>query len=467
MRTSNRCLLAGFGLWVLLGASSFAADFVVDAVDKGVPHDGVTDATDALQSVMDTCADRGGGIVRLPTGDYIFRGHLEIPSNVTLQGVFCAPSAWSQGSGTTMNVFEGRGTEDGPPFILLSENATLEGVTIFYPEQGDETIVAYPWCVAGNGRDNVSVQDCLLVNPYQAIDLASRNSGRHLISRVYGYPLRRGISVDKCYDVGRIDNVHFWPFWEGALSGPVARYVQANGEAFIFGRTDWQYVLNTFCFGYRAGYRFVETPDGTCNGNFLGIGADSANIAVQVDQCSPIGLQIANGEFVAFAGDNPAELVVDAANIGTILFSNCSFWGGASNCARIAGKGFASFQQCNFLEWDAGKKGDACIQTTGGRLTVNACRFEQPKLAIDIKEGTQGAIITSNLFGKAKAVHIAGCVPVEMGDNADTGEDDKSLVSGGSLGAPDDANRPKDSPIPVLGMCAALIGMSRRRAAGC
>ena len=51
----------------------------------------------------------------------------------------------------------------------------------------------------------------------------------------------------------------------------------ANGEAFVFGRTDWQYVFNTFCYGYRVGYRFIETKEGMCNGNFLGIGADDCD----------------------------------------------------------------------------------------------------------------------------------------------------------------------------------------------
>ena len=37
------------------------------------------------------------------------------------------------------------------------------------------------------------------------------------------------------------------------------QWQQEHGEAFIFGRSDWQYVLNTFCFGYNIGYKFVQT----------------------------------------------------------------------------------------------------------------------------------------------------------------------------------------------------------------
>ena len=39
-------------------------------------------------------------------------------------------------------------------------------------------------------------------------------------------------------------------------------------------RTDWEYVFNTFAFGYAIGYHFIETSTGSMNGNFLGIGSD-------------------------------------------------------------------------------------------------------------------------------------------------------------------------------------------------
>ena len=45
-----------------------------------------------------------------------------------------------------------------------------------------------------------------------------------------------------------------------------------HGRAFVFARTDWEYVLNTFSFGYAIGYHFIASNEGSCNGNFLGIG---------------------------------------------------------------------------------------------------------------------------------------------------------------------------------------------------
>ncbi|MBM3859568.1 MAG: hypothetical protein FJ395_07960 [Verrucomicrobia bacterium] len=68
--------------------------------------------------------------------------------------------------------------------------------------------------------------------------------------------------------------------------------------AFELARTDWHYVFNTFCFGYGIGYKFSETKAGSANGNFLGLGADSCERAVVVEQAQAPGLLITNGEFV-------------------------------------------------------------------------------------------------------------------------------------------------------------------------
>ena len=58
---------------------------------------------------------------------------------------------------------------------------------------------------------NPAVLDVEFLNPYNGID-ASQNE-RHLIRDVQGQPLRRGIFVDEIYDIGRIEDVHFNPWW--------------------------------------------------------------------------------------------------------------------------------------------------------------------------------------------------------------------------------------------------------------
>jgi len=228
--------------------------------------------------------------VYAPPGRYLFRGTLDVPVGVSLQGSYlCVPSHTGirdKGQtkpgedGTALFVMSGREKEDGKPFLTLNSNSSVNGLCIFYPEQDAGSIpAAYPWTIAMRGK-NPAVQDVELLNPYLGID-ASQNE-RHNIRNVTGQPLRRGIWVDAIYDIGRIENVHFNPWWSSR--GKAYDWQMKNGEAFVFGRADWEYVLNTFCFGYHIGYKFVETSAGGCNGNYVGIGADDCNRAILVEQ---------------------------------------------------------------------------------------------------------------------------------------------------------------------------------------
>ncbi len=145
-----------------------------------------------------------------------------------------------------------------------------------------------------------------------------------------------------------------------------------NGEAFILGRADWEYVLNTFCYGYRVGYKFVHTGTGECNGNFLGIGADNCNRAILVEQSAPYGLLITNGEFTSFTGDDPTMVEVLETNNGVVRFSNSAFWGPCNQIAKIAGQGTVGFSDCTFVEWhkDRAAIQVVCWQRTDSWLRV-------------------------------------------------------------------------------------------------
>jgi hypothetical protein len=386
--------------------------------DFGAVGDGKTDDTAAVQKALDTATKAGGGIVMMPRGNYRIATHLLVPDNVTLQGVFTVPTAWSQMKGTTLLAEEGKGHEDGPPFISLALNATIKGLTVFYPGQSMDAITPYPWCVGCTGADNPSIVDCLLVNPYRAVDFATHNSGRHYIRGLYGQPLRTGIAVDKCYDVGRIENVHFWPFWGWDGHPKIQDFMRQNAEAFVFGRTDWEYVLNTFVLGYKIGYHFIATKDGPCNGNFMGIGSDGSVIAVQVDQCEPFGLLITNGEFVSMLEPEPTEVVVSASNTGVVQFNNCAFWGPSDKCATIRGTGAVSFVQCNFQYWDRANKGLPAIDCLGGELTVSSCAFRRPSPGVILGPAVKTAVIYGNTFAGKAQVTNQSAGDVQIGLNA-------------------------------------------------
>lgn len=377
---------------------------VFDVHDYGAKGDGQTDDTAAFQKALDAAGQAGGGTVLAGRGNFFFAGHLTVPSAVTLSGIWKSVPAHvglrdkgfakPTDDGTTFLVTENEGNEDGPGFITLHENGTLNGVVIYYPRQPTNAEPkAYPWSIVMRGK-NPAVLDVELLNSYNGID-ASRNE-RHLIRNVSGQPLRRGIYVDDIMDIGRIENVHFNPWWSWR---PVIRqWQQEHGEAFIIGRSDWQYMLDTFCFGYNIGYKFIHTRAGVCNGNFLGLGADDCFTAVSVEDSAPYALLICNGEFVSFHGPDPTMVRVSETNRGVVRFSNCAFWGPCNQIARIAGRGTVGFSDCTFCDWDHHNDNRAALQVSGGSVLVRGCEFRADKPQIELGPDVRRAIISDNLI---------------------------------------------------------------------
>ena len=407
----KRIVLAGFVLLAVAGVACGGtnSDFY-PVQDFGAHADGKTDDTAAFQKALDTAGQAGGGVVYAARGNYYFTGHLNVPRGVTLKGVWESvpshnglrnhssnhPGDRPTDDGTTFMVTENQGSEDGAPFITLHDNATLKGVVLYYPDQKPKgPPIPYPWAIAMRGA-NPAVLSVELLNPYNGID-ASHNE-RHLIRDVQGQPLRRGVFVDAIYDIGRIEDVHFNPWW--SYDPELTRWQEANGEAFIFGRSDWQYVYNTFCFAYSCGYKFIKTKAGVCNGNFLGIGADDCNTAVKVEDSAPFGLLISNGEFTSFHGDQPTMVRVETNNVGVVRFVNCAFWGPCRQIANIAGRGTVGFSDCTFVQWDGASEGCSAIEASGGSVMVRGCEFQQNKPHITLGENVRHAVVSDNLAPK-------------------------------------------------------------------
>lgn len=391
-----------FGAVAFAGAAPDPDHYSV--LDFGAKADGKTDDTAAVQKALDAAAAAGGGVVYAPRGNYFFAGHLEVGQGVALEGVWQSvpshPGLRNNGApkptdgGTTFLVTENAGNEQGAPFIKLSGNSTLKGVVLFYPNQvPDDVPRPYPYAIAIRG-DNSAVLSVELLNPYNGID--ATHAGRHLIRDVQGQPLRRGIYVDAIYDIGRIEDVHFNPWW--SMKPKLFQWQQSNGEAFIFARSDWEYVFNTFCFGYKTGYSFIKTQFGVCNGNFLGIGADDCFAAVDVEDSARFGLLINNGEFTSFHGPDPTMIQVRTNNTGAVRFQNCAFWGPCNQIAKIAGRGTVGFSDCTFVQWDRNREGRHAIQAESGNLIVDGSEFQEDKPQVELGENVRHATITGNIF---------------------------------------------------------------------
>lgn len=396
----------------------------------GAVGDGQTDCTKAIQSAIDAASETGG-VVLVPVGHWLCRGNLEVKMGVHLVGFNQAPQSWEPASGSILLPMAGRGDESGPAFIEMRTSTSLKGVTIYYPEQQVDDIRPYPWTIQIRGNParasevsfDSTVENVTLINSYNGIRAGPTENGRHRLFQINGCVLRRGILVEGTGDIGRIDNVQFHShFWANkAFAGNwnhVFAYMQQHLEAFVFGRTDWEYVNHTFVFPAKVGYRFIESReggawDGACNGQLSGIGADACDTCLLIEALQPQGLQIVNGLFNAHRVGRSTQIVVEPGCSGNIRFVNCGFWGPVLHNATLRGSNFVSFSDCYFSNDNQTDPGFAIV-AEDGKLQVQNCTFDarskqrkpghawneqerriQPG-GIYLKRGLRGAIIRGN-----------------------------------------------------------------------
>lgn len=367
--------------------------------------DSITDDTQAIQSALDA-AGKIGGRVYLPPAKYLIKGSLQVPPGVSVIGSADMPQYSDPLMGTILLATGGRDNENAPALFEIGSSSSVSGLTVYYPEQLVTDIRPYPWTFHLQGTDN-TLENVTLINSYNGIKIGSEPNHRHRILSIFGCVLRRGLQVDNCTDIGRVENVqfhgHWW--WAKSVKGDsklVNDFMIKNLEAFIFGRTDWEYVNNTFVFPVNIGYRFIKTKAGACNGQFLGIGADMAQRCIVVDQIQPMGLLITNGQFVAFEGENPIEVEIAPTCTGNVRLVNCAFWGPAVQNVVSHSQSFLSLSDCYFsvsgssLNKAAFSKIAPLVEADGGRLQVRGCSFTGEKPSIGIHKGVISAIIAEN-----------------------------------------------------------------------
>ncbi|KAH3763196.1 Pectate lyase superfamily protein [Pelomyxa schiedti] len=348
--------------------------------------DGASDDTAAIQSALNSVGASGGGIVFLPAGNYAIYSHLTIPPDTTLKGVASAPSrscgTLTEVHGTTLFAYEGKGSDAGTPFIFLQgSNSGVEGFSIFYPEQIEANPpYSYPWTIGGSG-DDLSVQNMLLLNSYQGIDFATNPCGRHWIRAVYGQPLKTGIVVDQCYDIGRIMDIHFWPFW--SMSDAIFKYQHDNAV-----------VEDVFSWGYNIGMQFAQSANGACNGQFTDINFDDVDIGLDIQTTQEPGIIFDNLN-LANAGDGSHKIGVWGHNgDSSVVIRGASVWGVFNQFVLWQSAGHILVSASLINSWNSAYP---AIQIDSGRAMIQGNYFHDVVgTAIKIGSGTDRVMVTDN-----------------------------------------------------------------------
>jgi hypothetical protein len=362
----------------------------------GATGNGTNDDTAAIQAALNAAGGNGGGVVFLPRGNYLVSSHLLVPAQTSLVGVWRAVTAYSQYLGTTLLAVENAGTNAGVPFITLQgDNSTLEGVTIYYPNQvANNPPTPYPFAIGGGGGNNITIQNVLLVNPYQGIDLATYGCPRHFVRSVYGQPLLIGIAVDQCYDIGRIMDIHFWPFWTQNTN--IQAFQSAHAVTFDFMRTDWEVVQDVFSWGYSIGARFRASANGSMNGQMSNVNFDNVDIGLQLSDTQPYAVHISNLN-IANAGGGTNHIAIQGLPGASALNVNgASFWGSLYQPVSWNNSGLLTLSNARFLSWASTLQ---AVNIISGRAIIQGNYFtDNVGVAIRVGTGTDRVMILGNML---------------------------------------------------------------------
>ena len=137
----------------------------------------------------------------------------------------------------------------------------------------------------------------------------------HLIRNVFACPLKIGVYIDQCTDIGRIENVHFNPnFWTrmalkpGFSGGDIKAYLEKNLVGFKIGKTDWEFISNSFVIFPKIGFHFDDFGHGPGNAVITQSGSDICPVAVRVDRTQAhAGVEFANAQFMVHLEVGAAE----------------------------------------------------------------------------------------------------------------------------------------------------------------
>jgi len=376
-------------------------------------NNGSNNVTKIFQKAIDDAAFNGGAVIFVPAGHYRFDGTLTLRETVILRGEWINPEENNcKTEGTVFDIYSGRGNDktNAPPFLSLERGSGVKNLSFWYPEQtiqqSNFSTIPYPWTVKCNTADkngnNTAIINVTFVNSYKAIKIGPEWNELHYIKNVYGTPLKSGIEMDFTTDIGRIYNLHFAPkYWAKSKlkNAPkekiIRKFLRENAIAVTIGRSDWEYMYDTFIDSYNIAVRIIKSDHGKPNGAICNLFVSDANIGILIDAADKSGYLVANSK-INVTGTNSYCVYIDKELNSAILFNTCEFGGNPSKIIYGGGEdSHLSFQNCTFKDK---KNKNADIEIKGGTIAVIDSVFEGKALHFNLGKKVICAQILDNKY---------------------------------------------------------------------
>lgn len=378
-----------------------ARALLFNVCDYGAQADGQvpvpSDNTASFRKALLAAQSAGGGTVYVPAGIYRLNGTLVVPTGVELRGCFDAPHH-TQAKGTVLFTTQGRGNKDGAPFISLAPGSGVRGLTVYYPDQKIDQVVAYPWTFRSMGAGCWLI-DVTAANPYCLADFGSFPSSGHLLREVIGFPLATGIRVSK--GSGTLDgcdfNCHFWSRRFQGAPEPSASNIPARDiepyfenrvaqfqDGYVIGSCPSELMLNTSLCPGGVAVRFVADGAGAPGGLVINHESDGSTAPMRIEAAAKTGLAIYNlyldipapQSYIAYPdvfGHGQPALYVGKDCSGCVLVSNDASVGSTPvPVIQVLGLGKTTLHNFTLRQDDiVAQRGDVVLQGMSCRTSRN------------------------------------------------------------------------------------------------
>jgi len=322
--------------------SVLIADYIFVADNTGK-----TDVTKSLNDLIKTCYDNGGGTIFVPSGHYLISGQIKVLSFVYLVGDYNDPDGenFDGNYGTVFFANVAKATTEErsdiladrddtytnfPSLFRIGGSAGLIGVTIYYPNQNENKVEAYPFTIeipsfAAEGchinHHASTVKNVTMLNSYKGIiagaSASSEFSGGYgaafeqvHIENVKGTYLYQGYQLYIASEAGVVRDVtisnDYWKncSYRKADSTALDTYTKDYTTGMLLGDLEWLFFdnikISDVCMGIRIfdGIRRFFTNEMYFIGQFYNADIRNTHTALRIDNMFfNFGITIADSYF--------------------------------------------------------------------------------------------------------------------------------------------------------------------------
>lgn len=365
-----------------------AKSVLYNAKDYGLVNDIAVDNTAAIQKALNAAGKNGGGVVYIETGRYTVNSNLVIPSGVELRGV---NDYWKHfgvtTKGTVLETNYGKDKLYGNPFIALSANSGVSGLSVFYPDQNFENNVVYSPTYQGMG-DGCWLYNVNAPNAYNEVVMTC--SDFH-INYVRGIGLNVGLTVEGS-NSGFVENLMLsggdWQdgrreknappadLWKKFPNYPKSTAIRINNSKNLT-------FYEGFVFGLGTGMELVGKVEGLVS---LGTGVDASQNAIVLKNSGTNNIFV-NSELVA----NGNYLDARKEFSGAANFYNTNCWMNVNGSVSIDGTGKIDLQVF--------KQATGQTNITGSTVNIQNAYLDSKTAKVIIGKDVKGGSFYNSLMG--------------------------------------------------------------------